>query len=194
MIPAVNTLKNYAPFIFTGGGIAMLSNTLAFDVFKFLAREPAKENVKGLVITEGKPREIDQKDKLTPYEKFIGSLILAAQIGLIAAVASNVLLFSSRVILSLSLKEKHFAFLNLVSRNISNRVPDTNVICAYLSILIKACSIASTMIASDFFEEDKDKTFSTIGLESVARVSSIVLSGAVGAVGSILIQKYLPEA
>ena len=194
MIPAINILKNYAPFIFTGGGIAMLSNTLSFDVFKFLAREPDKKGLKGIILADAVPSEkIGQKGKLTPYEKFTILLILAAQIGLITALASNALLFSSRLVLSLSLKEKHFAFLNLVSRNISNRVPDVNVVCAYVSIVIKACSISSRMIASDFFEED-EKKISTIGLESAARISSTLLSGAVGASMTFLIHKYFPEA
>lgn len=172
MASTVNTLKNYAPLIFIGGGIGMLSNTLSFEILKYLAKD----------------------DKATSNEKFKDLISYGSKIGLIATIASNALLFSARLIMSLSLKDKQCAFLNLASRNISNWVIAANVICTYVSIVIKTGSIFSRIIASEFFVEEEKKEWSAIAFESIIGVGAFVLSGALGAAGTFLIQKYFPES
>lgn len=190
MIPAVNTFKIYPPLIFTGGGTAMLASTLAFDAIKFLIRESKAE--KKLAIKEHD--KLADNDNPTPYQKYVFAVNYAITVGTVVAVATHVLLLSSRLILRLSLKEKQFVFLNQISKTLSQRVPDLNVICAFITIAIKALSVGTRVIASDFFDdEESKKSFFTLASESAVRINATLLAGFMGAGLLFLIQKYFPE-
>ncbi len=184
MMPVTQALKNFAPFILTGGGIGMLGNTLLFEIGYY-------------------PSAADDRMPMDSSEKFLAAVDYATRVGIAASIISNVFLLSAKLITHLPHKQMQFYYLDLACRSVPKFVIGANVVCAFLSIVIKSVGIAARILFPDFFTDDATKLVLPMGYEkelsetlqeSIVEIGSFALSGALGAAGAFLIQKYVSKA